>query len=74
MSQAEITAFNNKFLKYEGSNKSLSEVKSMCNEVLASNADSSNIDRRICVLGKNEDRIPYRQRRNNNSEYITLII
>ena len=51
MSQAEITAFNNKFLKYEGNGKSGSEVKAMCNEVLASNADSSNANRIIGVLG-----------------------
>ena len=36
MSQAEITAFNNKFLKYEGT-KSGTEVKALVNEVIASN-------------------------------------
>ena len=36
MSQAEITAFNNKFLKYEGTQKG-SVVKSLINEVLATN-------------------------------------
>ena len=35
MTQAEITTFNNKFLKYEGTQKG-------SNEVIASNADSSN--------------------------------
>ena len=37
MSQAEITAFNNKFLKYEGT-KSGTEVKALINEVLTSNS------------------------------------
>ena len=43
MSQAEITAFNNKFLKYEGKQKG-SVVKSLINEVISSNADSNNPD------------------------------
>ena len=34
MSQAEITAFNNKFLKYEGEQKA-SVVKSLINEVIS---------------------------------------
>lgn len=41
MTQAEITAFNNKFIKYEGTQKG-SVVKSLVNEVIASNADSNN--------------------------------
>ena len=41
MSQAEITAFNNKFIKYEGTNKKASEVRALINEVITSNADSS---------------------------------
>ncbi len=41
MSQAEITAFNNKFLKYEGTQKG-SVVKSLINEVIANNADANN--------------------------------
>lgn len=41
MTQAEITTFNNKFLKYEGTQKG-SVVKSLVNEVIASNADSAN--------------------------------
>ncbi len=40
MSQAEISTFNNQFLKYEGSQKG-SVVKSMINEVIASNSDSN---------------------------------
>ena len=46
MSQAEITAFNNKFLKYEGKQKG-SVVKSLVNEVIASNADDNNPDVKI---------------------------
>lgn len=41
MSQAEITAFNNKFLKYEGVQDG-SVVKSLVNEVIASNSDENN--------------------------------
>ena len=41
MSQAEITAFNNKFLKYEGTQPG-SVAKSAVNEIISSNADSSN--------------------------------
>ena len=40
MSQAEISTFNNKFLKYEGTQKG-SVVKSAVNEVIASNSDAS---------------------------------
>ena len=40
MSQAEISTFNNKFLKYEGTQKG-SVVKSAVNEVIASNSDES---------------------------------
>ena len=41
MKQAEITAFNNKFTKYEGVQKG-SVVRAMVQEVLASNADENN--------------------------------
>lgn len=50
MSQAEITAFNNKFLKYEGNQKG-SVVKSMINEVIASNSDENNSARKVKVVG-----------------------
>ena len=42
MSQAEITAFNNKFLKYEGKQQKGTVVKSLVNEVISNNANSSN--------------------------------
>lgn len=51
MSQAEISAFNNKFLKYEGENQKGSVVKSLINEVQASNADSNNTKRKVKVNG-----------------------
>lgn len=41
MSQAEVTSFNNKFLKYEGIQKG-SVVKSLINEIAVSNADANN--------------------------------
>ena len=41
MSQAEVTAFNNKFLKYEGIQKG-SVVKSLLNDVAAINNDENN--------------------------------
>ena len=40
MSQAEITTFNNKFIKYEGIKKG-SVVKTLINEVIANNADEN---------------------------------
>lgn len=40
MTQAEIQAFNNRFLKYEGTHKG-SVVKSLINEVIAANADEN---------------------------------
>ena len=43
MSEADITAFNNKFLKYEGNIKG-TVVKSMIQEVLATNANSDSKD------------------------------
>ena len=42
MSQAQIQTFNNKFLKYEGSKKTGSEVKALVNEVITSNSDANN--------------------------------
>jgi len=49
MSQADKQAFNNKFLKYEGSNKKASEVKALINEVKVSNAEDQ--DRQITLNG-----------------------
>ena len=43
MSEADVTTFNNKFLKYEGNIKG-TMVKAMIQEVLATNSDSGNKD------------------------------
>lgn len=40
MSQAQISSFNNKFIKYEGEQTG-SVVKTLVNEIIASNADAS---------------------------------
>ena len=40
MSQAQISSFNNKFIKYEGEQTG-SVVKTLVNEIIASNADES---------------------------------
>ncbi len=50
MTQTEITSFNSKFLKYEGVRKG-SVVKSMINEVIASNSDDNNASRKVTVNG-----------------------
>ena len=47
MSQADVQAFNNKFLKYEGEHKSGSEVKALINEGLSSNSDENNANRNV---------------------------
>ena len=52
MSQAEITAFNNKFLKYEGIQTG-SVAKSLVNEAFASNSDASLPD--VTVKMKDSD-------------------
>lgn len=49
MSQAEITAFNNQFLKYEGNGKKGSVVKSLINEVIASNSDENHATAQVSV-------------------------
>ena len=58
MSQAEIATFNNQFLKYEGAQKG-SVVKSMINEVIASNSDDNHINNNamVKVNGKEKDAI-----------------
>lgn len=48
MNEAAITAFNNKFLKYEGTRKG-SEVKALVNEAIAANADDNNSSNSISV-------------------------
>lgn len=43
MTQAQVSAFNNKFSKYEGTIKG-SEVRSLIQEVIASNGDQNNVN------------------------------
>ena len=52
MNQAQVSSFNNKFTKYEGNIKG-SEVKSLIQEIIASNGDENNINagRVIAVTG-----------------------
>lgn len=50
MSQAEVQAFNNKFLKYEGTIKGAT-AKQLVNEVIANNADSSSPEIKVTVGG-----------------------
>ena len=51
MNQAAVTSFNNQFIKYEGSIKG-TMVKSMIQEVLAVNADSSTNEYSVTVNTK----------------------
>ena len=48
MKEAEITAFNGKFLKYEGKQKG-TMVKSLVQEVLANNAGDNNVERQVTI-------------------------
>jgi len=48
LTQAEMQAFNNKFLKYEGT-KTGAEVKAMINEIIVSNADDNNKSRQVHI-------------------------
>lgn len=48
MSEAEISTFNNKFLKYEGDQKG-SVVKSLINEAIAVNSDANNSNNGVAV-------------------------
>ena len=50
MSEAEITAFNQKFTKYEGKVKG-SMVKSLIQEVLANNSNDANSEKQITLVG-----------------------
>ncbi len=51
MTEAEITSFNNKFLKYEGIQKG-TMVRALCQEAMANNSESSNADRKVVVKAK----------------------
>lgn len=55
MTQAQVAAFNNKFSKYEGKIKG-SEVRSLIQEVVASNGDDNNknASRKITITKDNK--------------------
>ena len=55
MTQAQVAAFNNKFSKYEGKIKG-SEVRSLIQEVVASNGDDNNknASRKITIKKDNK--------------------
>lgn len=42
MQTAETTMFNNKFIQYQGERKSLNDIKSLANLVIAHNANNTN--------------------------------
>ena len=50
MSEAEVTAFNQKFTKYEGTVKG-SMVKSLVQEVRANNANKANDEKQVYLKG-----------------------
>ncbi len=75
MSQAEISAFNTKFTKYEGTIKG-SVVRSMIQEVIASNSDENNesAGRLIAIEidGKNVDPISSSSIKNTKSYDVSV--
>ena len=68
MSEADITAFNNKFLKYEGKQKG-TMVKSLIQEVMATNADSSDKDGKTVTINGSTDSINSTKDIKNNNTY-----
>ena len=70
MNQAAVTSFNNQFIKYEGSIKG-TMVKSMIQEVLAVNADSSTNEYSVTV---NTKKNPVTSNiTNNNTYYVEMV-
>ena len=69
MNQAAVTSFNNQFIKYEGSIKG-TMVKSMIQEVLAVNADSSTNEYSVTVNTKKNP--VTRNIVNNNTYKVTM--
>ena len=53
MTEAEVTSFNNKFLKYEGRQKS-AVVRALCQEVMASNSQNGNSERNVSVYNTSQ--------------------
>ena len=72
MSQAEITAFNNKFLKYEGKGKTASEVKALVNEAMVSNADDNNGKWKANLLTSADNKVDTTSIKESNSYNIKM--
>ncbi len=53
MTEAEVTSFNNKFLKYEGRQKG-AVVRALCQEVMASNSQNGNSERNVSVYNTSQ--------------------
>ena len=72
MSDAQKTAFNNQFLKYEGIQKG-TVVKSLVNEVLANKADTNNPQITVTLLpkgnGASESAVTKTSQVTNNKTY-----
>lgn len=49
MHDVEITAFNTKFLQYQGDYKNGSQIKSLIQEIISSNANPDNADRQVLL-------------------------
>lgn len=55
MSEAEISAFNNKFIKYQGKSQKASVIKNLVQEVNVSNAQEENVNNTRQVKFKSGD-------------------
>lgn len=57
MSEAEVSAFNNKFIKYQGENQKASVIKNLVQEVNVSNGQEENSDvgRQVKILDQTGD-------------------
>lgn len=76
MSQAEVNAFNNQFLKYEGKLKKGSMIKSLIQEVNANNAQDESAERQISIVSSNDAKkvTLSAQTANNVTTYLTSAI
>lgn len=69
MSEEQVVAFNNKFVKYEGNQKG-AMVKSLIQDVLASNASPNNEERQVLL---NDSATPKTSNIKSNSTYNVAI-
>lgn len=70
MSQAEVNAFNNQFLKYEGTKKG-SMVKSLIQEVNTNNAQDESGEHQIEIVSGTAGIIPKSSTNANENKYLT---